>query len=58
MTPQARSAKPGYTAAFDVPAVQVSGEIDRSQKVMRQAVQLRAVSPNGTTTNPFTLTLT
>ena len=58
MTPQGRSAGAGYTVDFDAPAVQVSGEIDRSQKVMRQAVQLRAVSPNGTTTNPFTLTLT
>lgn len=58
MTPQGRSANAGYTLNFGAPAVQVLGEIDRSQKVMRQAAQLRAVSPNGTTTNPFTLTLT
>ena len=58
MTPAGRSAGTGYSIGVSAPAVQFTGDVDRSGTVMRNGLALRAVSPNGTTTRPLTISLT
>jgi hypothetical protein len=58
MTPAGRTAGTGYSIKIAAPAVQVVGDVDLSSTVVRQGVTLRAVSTNGTTVRPMTISLT